>query len=118
MMKIEKIFPWSPELDQGLSETFAGDYAEIVQGVNARQLEAYRMWDGAAYMVTRVEKGVLTCCCYQGSRLVEAMDWMRARSSQLGLTDIVFFTKRPALQRLLRKFDFQLDAQVFRARVA
>jgi hypothetical protein len=118
MMKIEKVFPWSPELDVGLSKTFAGDYDDIVLGVNARQLEAYRLWDGEAYMVTRVEKGVLTCCCYQGARLVEAMTWMYGRAASLGLTDVMFFTPRPALQRLLKKFPFKLDAYVFRAKVA
>lgn len=117
-MKIEKVFPWSAELDTGLSDVFGRDYAAIVKGVNRRWLEAYRLWDGEAYMVTRVEHGVLTCCCYQGSRVVEAMRWMRGRSAALGLKAIDFHTKRPALQRLLREFRFELDEYVFRAEVA
>jgi|SRR5581483_5882640 len=117
-MKIEKIRQWTPELEAGLSQTFGRDHDLIVESVNKGWLEAYRLWDGEAYMITRVELGVLTCCCYQGGRLVEAMDWMRARSSALGLTAIVFHTKRPALARLLRKFNFQHEEHVFRAEVA
>jgi hypothetical protein len=116
-VKIEKVFPWSPELDAGLSDVFGRDYAAIVDGVNRRWLEAYRLWDGEAYMVTRVEQGVLTCCCYQGTRVVEAMRWMRERSVALGLKAIDFHTRRPALARLLKEFRFQLDEYVFRAEV-
>lgn len=118
MMKIEKLRRWCPELEAGLSLTFGRDHDQIVEGVDRGWLEAYRLWDGAAYMVTRTELGVLTCCCYQGSRLVEAMDWMRARSSALGLKAIVFHTRRPALARLLRKFRFEHEEHVFRAEVA
>jgi len=117
-MKIEKIRHWCPELEQGLALTFGDDHDEIVESVNRGWLEAYRMWDGEAYMVTRVEKGVLTCCCYQGARVVEAMAWMRSRSAALGLTHIMFFTRRPALARLLRKFNFELSDYVYRAKVA
>jgi hypothetical protein len=117
-MKIEKVRPWCAELDQGLSETLRRDRQSLMDGVNGGWLEAYRLWDGQAYMVTRVERGTLTCCCYQGSRVVDAMRWMRARALKLGLTDIVFFTQRPALAKLLKEFNFELDDFVFRARVA
>jgi hypothetical protein len=117
-MKVEKIRPWCDELDKGLSDTLRRDRQPLMDGVNGGWLEAYRLFDGKAYMITRVEKGVLTCCCFQGERVVEAMDWMHARSAALGLTDIVFFTQRPALARLLKKFNFELDDYVFRARVA
>ena len=114
----QKIRPWSTELDTGLSEVLRRDRQALVDGVNGGWLEAYRLWGGEAYMITRVEKGTLTCCCYQGARVREAMRWMRDRSQHLGLTDIVFFTRRPALARLLSEFDFQLDDYVYRARVA
>lgn len=117
-MKIEKVRPWCDELDKGLGRVLRRDREVIIAGVNGGWLEAYRMWDGQAYMVTRVEKGVLTCCCYQGARVVEAMRWMRGRSAALGLTDIVFFTQRPGLARLLKDFNFELDDYVYRARVA
>ncbi len=114
MMKIEKIYPWDSEAEQGLCLTFGRDHDVIVQGVNQRWLECYRLFGGKAYMVTRVERGVLTCCCYQGERLIEATRWMRAQCQRLGLKAIRFHTQRPALQRLLREFDFKLEEYVFR----
>lgn len=116
-MKIEKVRQWTDELDRGLSQTFAHDYDAIVEGVNRGWLEAYRLWDGEAYMVTRVERGVLTCCCYQGARVCEAMRWMRARSVALGLSAIVFYTKRRGLPRLLREFEPEAEETVYRIKV-
>jgi hypothetical protein len=118
MMKIEKIYPWNDEAERGLSLTFGRDRDQIIEGVNKRWLECYRLFDGAAYMVTRVEKGALTCCCYQGARLIDTTRWMRAQCQRYGLREIRFHTQRPALQRLLRReFPFQLDEYVFRLEV-
>lgn len=117
-MKIEKIYPWSDEADRGLSRALRGERDEIVAGVNARGLECYRLWDGTAYMVTRVEAGELTVCCYQGGRTIEACAWVRAQCQRLGLRSIRFHTPRPALQRLLKKFNFKLDEYVYRCEVA
>lgn len=116
-MKIEKIRQWCPEVEQGLSDTFGHDHDAIVEGVNQGWLECYRLWDGQAYMVTRVERGVLTCCCYQGARVCEAMRWMRARASALGLHAIVFFTRRRGLARLLREFGPSAEETVYRIAV-
>jgi hypothetical protein len=118
MMQLEKIRPWTPELDKGLSETFGHDYRALVEGVNGGWLEAYRLWAGQAYMVTRVERGTLTCCCYQGARVCEAMRWMRAQSVRLGLQHILFFTRRPGLARLLREFQPVAEETVYRIKVA
>jgi len=117
-MVIEKVRPWCEELERGLADTFGHDRDAIVEGVNGGWLEAYRLWHGQAYMVTRVERGELTCCCYQGARVCEAMRWMRAQSSRLGLTAIVFFTRRPGLPRLLREFQPAAEETVYRIKVA
>lgn len=119
-MKIEKIHPWTGELDRGLEGTYGHDYAQIVEGVNRRWLEAYRLWDGAAYMVTRVENGVLTVCCYRGSRVLEAARWLRSRAAELKLSGFVFFTRRPGLARLLRAggLPFAQEETVYRLEVA
>jgi hypothetical protein len=118
MMKIEKIRTWCAEAEIGLALTFGHDRDALVEGVNCGALELYRLWAGQAYMITRVDRGVLTCCCYQGARVVEAMRWMRAQCDRLGLHAIVFYTRRPALGRLLSQFHFELDEYVFRAEVA
>lgn len=116
MMMFEKIRQWTPELEAGLSQTLRRDRDAIAEGVNRGWLEAYRLWGGEAYMVTRVERGVLTVCCYQGKRVAEAMLWMRGRASTLGLTSILFFTQRPGLARLLGPVvKFELDDYVYRA---
>lgn len=112
----EKIRQWTPELEDGLRDTLRRDRDALAEGVNRGWLEAYRLWGGEAYMVTRVERGVLTVCCYQGRRVAEAMLWMRGRAATLGLHAIVFFTQRPGLARLLgRVVNFQLDEYVYRA---
>ena len=59
MMKIEKLPRWCQEADEGLSETFDRDHDELVRLVNAGQLELFRLWDGAAYMVTRTDRRLL-----------------------------------------------------------
>lgn len=116
MMMFEKIREWTPELEAGISQAMGRDRDALAEGVNRGWLEAYRLWGGEAYMVTRVERGVLTVCCYQGKRVAEAMLWMRGRSMQLGLSAIVFFTKRPGLARLLGPvLKFELDDYVYRA---
>jgi hypothetical protein len=117
-MKIEKIFPWSPEAERGLSRSLGRDRDAIVTGVNSRGLECYRLWDGQAYMVTRVAEGELTVCCYEGARTVEACAWLRAQCQRLGIRWIRFHTERPALPRLLQKFNFQLAEYVYECEVA
>jgi hypothetical protein len=117
MMKIEKIFPWSAEAERGLSRTFGRDLTEIIAGVNNRSLECYRLWDGQAYAVTRVERSELTICCYQGARLVEAMRWMRAQCQRRGIRAIRFHTARPGMHRLLKEFPFGLDMWIYRMEV-
>lgn len=103
-MKIERIRAWSAELAEGLGETVGRDLAEIREGVNLGWLEAYRLWDGAAYMVTRHEGRTLTCCCYRGERVAEALAWVLSRGPALGFDCVRFHTSRRGLPRLLRDF--------------
>lgn len=117
-MKIEKIFPWSDEADSGLSGALGADRAQIVAGVNSRGLECYRLWDGAAYMVTRVEDRELTVCCYQGTRSAEAFEWVRSQCKSRGIRSIRIHSAQSAVGRLLRKFDFRLAEYVYRCEVA
>jgi hypothetical protein len=113
-LKFERREKWCVEADAGLSETFGHDYELIVQGVNAGALELWKLWDGEAWMVTRMEAGVLTCCCYQGAHVRDAMQHMVDNAKRLGLKAIVFFTKRPGLARLLAEFKPQPEETVYR----
>lgn len=116
-LKFERRAQWCAEADAGLSETFGHDYELIVQGVNAGALELWKLWDGEAWMVTRMEAGVLTCCCYQGSNVRDAMQHMVDDSKRLGLKAVVFFTKRPGLARLLREFNPTQEETVYRIKI-
>lgn len=108
---------WTPEADEGLSYALGEDRDIIAAAVNAGRLELFRLWGGAAYMVTRVERGTVTCCCYQGERAREAGRWLFERARALGLHRVRFHTKRPGLARLLSEFGFEHKEHVFEARV-
>lgn len=101
-MRIEKIKPWREECDDGLSLALREDRAEIIAGVNSGALECYRLWGGEAYMVTRTENGVVTMCCYQGKRLLEAAIWVIAQCQRLGMRQVRFHTAIDAIPRLVR----------------
>jgi hypothetical protein len=111
---IQRVAQWCEEAETGLSETFGHDRDLIVQGVNAGSLELWRLWHGKAWMVTRLEAGVLTCCCYQGERVRDTMAAMVAESHRLGLKAIQFYTRRPGLARLLAEFHPEPQETVYR----
>lgn len=112
-MRIEKLSAWSAELAAGLGDTVGRDAEEIREGIEAGWLEAYRLFDGRAYMVTRTEGRTLTCCCYRGERVAEAVAWVLERAPRIGVDRIVFHTRRPGLARLLRQFKPALLETVF-----
>ena len=116
-MKIERIRQWTGEADEGLCYAVGRDRDEIAAGVNSGGLELFRLWEGAAYMVTRTRLGTVTVCCYQGARLVEAAEWLFEHARRLGLRKVRFHTERPALARLLKSFSFEHIEHVFEARV-
>ncbi len=111
---VERIHPWNEEAEAGLSQTFGHDRELIIKGVNVGSLELWKLWHGKAWMVTRVEAGVLTCCCYQGERVADAMAAMVEDSHRLGLKAIQFFTRRPGLARLLADFHPMPQETVYR----
>lgn len=117
-MKIERLQQWTNEAEEGLCYAMGEDRDIIAAAVNAGRLECFRLWDGAAYMVTRVERGVVTVCCYQGERALEAAQWVFERARLLGLRRVRFHTPRPGLARLLKGFGFEHREHVFEAGVS
>jgi hypothetical protein len=113
-LKVELIRHWCDEAERGLSETFGHDRGLIVHGVEVGVLELWKLWDGDAWMVTRVEAGVLTCCCYQGVAVRDAMRAMVGECRRLNLRAIQFFTRRKGLVRLLRDFEPEEQETVYR----
>jgi hypothetical protein len=117
-LKFERRAQWCVEADAALSQTYGHDHDLIVQGVNCGALELWKLWDGEAWMVTRMEAGVLTCCCYQGSHVRDAMQHMVDDAQRLGLKAIVFFTRRPGLARLLSEFKPEPQETVYRISIS
>ncbi len=111
---VEKVRPWNDEAERGLAQTFGHDRDLLIAGVNDGSLELFKLWGGAAWMITRMEAGVLTCCCYQGAHVRDAMAAMVAESHRLGLKAIQFYTRRPGLARLLAEFHPEPQETVYR----
>lgn len=120
MIQIEKIRAWTPACEAGLAAALGEDRDQIVRAVHAGALECYRLFNGAAYMVTRYEpdSSVLTVCCYQGVRAREACAWLMRECGRRGIRSLRFYTRRPALARLLKPWPFELREYVFEAQVA
>lgn len=116
-MNIERIRQWTSEAEEGLCYALGDDRDIIAAAVNAGRLECYRLFGGEAYMVTRVERGTVTVCCYQGARAREAAEWLFEHARAKGLGRVRFHTRRPGLARLLKGFRFEHREHVFEARV-
>lgn len=116
-MKIERIRQWTQEAEEGLCYALGEDRDIIAASVNAGRLELFRLFEGEAYMVTRVERGTVTVCCYQGGRTREAAEWLFEHARRLGLGRVRFHTRRPGLARLLKGKGFEHREHVFEARV-
>lgn len=116
-MQIERMREWTVEAEEGLCYAVGDDRDVIAASVNAGRLECFRLMGGAAYMVTRVERGTLTVCCLQGAHAHQVAEWVFARARELGLARVRFHTRRPGLARLLKRFAFAHYEHVFEARV-
>jgi hypothetical protein len=116
-LTIEKVERWCEEADAGLCETFGHDYDALRKGVEAGSLELWRLWGGEAWAITRVEAGTLTCCCYQGRDARAWMHWLMTQGRRMGLTAIVFYTKRRGLARMFKEYGFLEQETVYRAPV-
>jgi len=108
---------WSAAAEAGLSETFGHDRDALVKGVECGALELWRLWSGEAWAITRVERGVLTCCCYQGRDARAWMRWLMEQGRRMGLTAVVFYTKRRGLARMFKEYGFLEQETVYRAPV-
>jgi hypothetical protein len=100
-----------------LNETLGYDRDQIVAAVDNGVCELWKLWDGASWAVTRVEMGVLTCCCYQGTDARAWMDWLMDTGRRMNLKAIQFYTRRPALQRMFAEYNFEALETVYRAEV-
>jgi hypothetical protein len=116
-LRIEKVAQWCDEAERGLNQTLGYDRDQIVAAVTSGVCELWRLWDGEAWAVTRVEMGVLTCCCYQGTGARAWMRWLMEQGERMKLTAIQFYSRRPGLQRMFSEFKFEALETVYRAEV-
>jgi len=112
-VKIEKHAAWSERAERGLNKTLGDERASIVADVNAGPLELWEIDGGQAWLITCVAESELAVCCVQGRGLVELADVLIKLSRAQGLKRIRWFTKRPAMKRLLRALPVKLAGYVF-----
>lgn len=109
---------WTDEAERGLSETFGFDREAIIEGVQAGTLECWRINGGKAWMVTRIEQRELVVCCLQGSGLARLAPVIYRIAQRNGLRAIRFYTRRPGLARMLKRYGFVAAETMYRCEVA
>lgn len=112
---VEKVPRWCEAAERGLCETFGCERELIVAGVERGTLELWRLWHGEAWSVTRIDAGVITCCCYQGVDLAAWAGWLMDRARRMQLRSVLFYTAKPGVARIVRRFGFVPQETVYRA---
>lgn len=106
-------FPWCEEARNGLLLTFNDEEAFIREGVESGRMELFKV-DGHSWAVVQTWTDTQMCWCYQGrNALAFALAMLRiARRNDLRC--IRFFTKHPALPRLLKSLKpIQVEPQIY-----
>jgi hypothetical protein len=97
---------WDAEAERGLSRTL-GDYRdEMVRNIRDGVNELYRVNGGQSWLVTRVEGNALVVVCVQGSGLKDLAAVLHQAMQAHGLKRALFWTRRPALARMLKRYGF------------
>lgn len=112
-MKVTKHLAWSDRAERGLALTLTDDRASLVADVNAGRVELWEIDDGACWLVTCVAAGELVICCVQGTGLRPLAAVLVGIARRQGLHRIRWFTKRPALQRMLKQLQPTLAGYVY-----
>lgn len=101
-MKLEHIRRWNDAAAAALREVTAEDEASIARDVDAGTCQLWRVNDHS-YLVTNVDASSreLIVCCYAGRDVLAIADVLYRIARDQGLQAVRFFTKRPALARLL-----------------
>lgn len=73
--------------------------------------------DGAAYMVTRAEGDECVIVCYEGERLHEAAESVRAAAQRGGFKYLRWHSQNPAINRMLKFLNPEPLEYVMRAAV-
>jgi hypothetical protein len=119
MISIRKVPAWCAAAERVLGPTLDSSREAIVADVNAGRCELFEVNGGAAWVVTSasLDDQELCICCVAGEGLAELSTALVNIAGTTGLRRVRFFTKRPALKRLLRHLPIKLDGYVFTCEV-
>lgn len=118
-MKLERIPRWTAAAADALRAVTAEDESTVARDVDAGTCELWCVND-ASYLVTNVDTSSreLIVCCYAGRDVLAIADVLYRIARDQGLQAVRFFTKRPALARLLaRRFPLVPYGYVYRCEV-
>lgn len=112
--------PWG-EARPGLVGTFGDDELELEREVADGLAHCWRLEDGSAYLLTRLEIAPqgdeLVIICAKGRGVADAMPAIQQRARELGIGSIRFHTPTPALGRLAGRYGFAEVERVYRVKL-
>jgi hypothetical protein len=104
---------WDAEAERGLCRTL-GDYRdETVRNIEAKVNELYRVNGGQSWLIVRVDGDALVVVCVQGAGLMDLAECLYEVMKEKGLKRALFWTRRPALARMLKRYGFQAKETLF-----
>jgi hypothetical protein len=116
-VKFERVF-WSREAERGLNKTFGDDRDVLISGVLDGTIELNRVNGGQAWLATRIDGKTLIVVAVQGKGLLSIAPLLHAAAKSRGLKDVRFWTRRPALARMLKNYGFDQTEVCFRMVIA
>lgn len=121
MIELRKFRGFTPEAHAALAAVMAEDAAAVMRDVSSGACELWCV-NGDSWLVTNVDTDAreLAVCCYAGRDVLVIADALYRIARKQDLRAVRFFTKRPALARLLKKGFPQLEVfgTVYRCEVA
>lgn len=119
MIVIRKVGKWCAAAERVLGPTLGTERDSIVDDVNQGRAELFEVNGGEAWVITvaSLDDEALCVCCVAGEGLIELSTVLVELAGATGLKRVRFFTRRPALKRLLRHLPIKLDGYVFTCEV-
>ena len=112
-LKIERLDGWNNEADQSLIVSVGNDYQLIKDMVNHGSAKLYKLDDGDAWLVARVEGNELVCMCFEGVGMAK---WARAiiqEAKKAGLASVRMHTNSRAVARIARSVGATIKETVY-----
>jgi hypothetical protein len=118
-MNLQKLPRMTAQASDSLREVTAEDHDSVIREVDAGTSELWSV-DDHSYLVTCVDtlSRELIVSCYVGRDVLVIADVLYRIARKQGLCAVRFFTKRPALARMLgRRFELKPFGYVYRCEV-